>query len=179
MTITKNEGRPWTMIVAAAVLSIGLFAATLTGSSVAPTARADYDVLGTNVSWTELSYCIGHIPQCVAGKDAQQWAESVADWKFGSGNPSLHNGRGDAFRHCAWNGAMAQRIGKSGALAISENHEVKGSQPAREAAMDTFNNNVGATIGDQSNAAPIADKWGYVLEGCYKRAISGGLVSLT
>lgn len=61
---------------------------------------------------------------------------------------SLHNGFGDAFRHCYWNGLMTIGEGKSVAQTIATRHEDKASgQPAKEKTMDLRNNSIGRNIG--------------------------------
>ena len=72
-------------------------------------------------------------------------ALSEAQKRFGKG--SLHNGAGDAFRHCYWTALLARDIGKEGALEFTTAHEGKPGNPADEKAMDLHNNGVGADIG--------------------------------
>jgi hypothetical protein len=71
-------------------------------------------------------------------------ALDTARTRFGKG--SLHNGAGDAFRHCFWNAMMARDIGKTRALEYSTAHEAGSSAPL-ETEMDLYNNSVGAGIG--------------------------------
>jgi hypothetical protein len=65
--------------------------------------------------------------------------------RFGGG--SLHNGAGDAFRHCYWNALLARDIGKDNALEFTTAHENRPGNPVDERDMDLWNNAVGADIG--------------------------------
>jgi len=59
---------------------------------------------------------------------------------------SLHNGNGDAYRHCVWSCLMASSIGVEQAKDIGDNHEEAGNrsnQPKKEEAMDRNNNKEG------------------------------------
>ncbi|MGV0362984.1 DUF6973 domain-containing protein [Corynebacterium minutissimum] len=56
------------------------------------------------------------------------------------GATSLHNGKGDAFRHCSWNALMTMRIGADAAERIATNHETVAQGPADETRMDLYNN---------------------------------------
>jgi hypothetical protein len=81
-------------------------------------------------------------------EDAANKALSEAAHRFGQG--SLHNGSGDAFRHCYWNALLARDIGKDNALEFTTAHENRPGNPADERAMDLWNNAVGANIGAAS-----------------------------
>jgi hypothetical protein len=74
-------------------------------------------------------------------------AKALAEAKKRFGGGSLHNGSGDAFRHCYWNALMARDIDKEEALEFSTAHESDPNNPADEMAMDLHNNAVGADIG--------------------------------
>lgn len=68
---------------------------------------------------------------------------------------SLHNGRGDAFRHCYWNALMTLHLGRDQAAKVANNHEeLADSQPAPEREMDLFNNAFGR---DRAGAAASSD----------------------
>ncbi|MDO4821264.1 MAG: hypothetical protein Q4A03_04405 [Rothia sp. (in: high G+C Gram-positive bacteria)] len=60
---------------------------------------------------------------------------------------SLHNGEGDAFRHCYWNALMYLHFGNPDAETIANNHESVADGPEEETAMDLHNNAVGREIG--------------------------------
>ncbi|MBL3960828.1 hypothetical protein FH728_25105, partial [Bacteroides thetaiotaomicron] len=63
------------------------------------------------------------------------------------GATSLHNGKGDAFRHCSWNALMTMRIGADAAERIATNHETVAQGPADETSMDLYNNAQGRFLG--------------------------------
>jgi hypothetical protein len=143
-----------------------------------PTAVADPTIYvpgsGT-LTWAEFTYCASHIGECNNAKDAAQWAEGVTIGKYGGNNEELHNGVPDAFRHCLWSGAMAQRMGTDTALTIANNHELLDSAPGSEASMDSYNNHIGVTIGEQSNGVGTSDTWGWIMHECSERADTGAL----
>lgn len=59
----------------------------------------------------------------------------------------LHNGNGDAFRHCLWNYGMAIDVGQEFAKKWSDAHEYGSEgQPLIERNMDLFNNAVGLQL---------------------------------
>jgi hypothetical protein len=70
---------------------------------------------------------------------------------------SLHNGRGDAFRHCFWNALMTRRIGRSQASKVATGHENANKGPAAERSMDLYNNLKGREIGQASSSDSNAD----------------------
>ncbi|MCS4293991.1 RHS repeat-associated protein, partial [Comamonas sp. BIGb0152] len=59
----------------------------------------------------------------------------------------LHNGVGDAFRHCYWSCIMSLRMGVEQAKKVGDTHEVYGTQkrkqPEKEEIMDYHNNSKG------------------------------------
>ncbi|MEM9459112.1 MAG: hypothetical protein AAGF11_33345 [Myxococcota bacterium] len=59
----------------------------------------------------------------------------------------LHNGQGDAFRHCYWSALLARDIGAENAEAFTSAHEAWAGNPQGEKAMDIHNNRVGIAIG--------------------------------
>jgi len=61
--------------------------------------------------------------------------------------PSLHNERGDAFRHCYWNALMVKAVDAKLAKEFTDAHEERPGQPTREKKMDLHNNAVGREIG--------------------------------
>lgn len=64
--------------------------------------------------------------------------------------PALHNGSGDAFRHCFWSALLGRDIGESNTLRFTTAHEGFSANPSGERAMDLSNNAVGAKIGAAS-----------------------------
>lgn len=61
---------------------------------------------------------------------------------------SLHNGSGDAFRHCFWSAMNTRDQGKDLAKSFGDAHEDFAGKPAAEKTMDVHNNSVGYEIGD-------------------------------
>lgn len=94
-------------------------------------------------------------------------ALSEAARRFGRG--SLHNGAGDAFRHCYWNAVLARDIGKDNALQFTTAHESRPGNPPDEKVMDLHNNAVGARIGASNPNASDA-----VLANLCHQALIGG-----
>jgi len=67
---------------------------------------------------------------------------------------TLHNGSGDAFRHCFWSAMNARDQGKELAKNFGDAHEDFDGNPTNEKTMDLHNNGVGYEIGSQSPGAP-------------------------
>lgn len=63
---------------------------------------------------------------------------------------TLHNGTGDAFRHCYWNALMAIHINPDQAKKVADQHEDSSAGPENEKTMDRKNNEVGREIGKNS-----------------------------
>ena len=79
---------------------------------------------------------------------AEQWVRDQ-----GLPASALHNGAGDAFRHCLWSCLMARNIGARNAALIADEHENAGrreGQPSDEEAMDRANNVVGRVCAAKS-----------------------------
>jgi len=67
---------------------------------------------------------------------------------FPGGKKGLHNGPGDAIRHCLWSCLMVEKCGAFPAWAAGTGHEIYGnggwfSNPSDETAMDLYNNQKG------------------------------------
>ena len=60
---------------------------------------------------------------------------------------SLHNGEGDAFRHCYWSALMTRDIGFLNTKTITDAHENFEGNPDDEKTMDLHNNLQGIMIG--------------------------------
>lgn len=60
---------------------------------------------------------------------------------------SLHNGIGDAFRHCYLTALLTRDIGEARALELTNLHEDFCGNPEDERTMDLHNNSVGAELG--------------------------------
>lgn len=82
---------------------------------------------------------------------------------------SLHNGEGDAFRHCYWNALMYLHFGNPDAETIANNHESVTDGPEEEVAMDLHNNAVGREIGRRVGTEDDAK------QGCQDAVTSGEL----
>jgi hypothetical protein len=72
-------------------------------------------------------------------------ALTEAQKRFGAA--TLHNGSGDAFRHCFWSAMNARDQGKDIAKQFGDAHEDWGGNPPAEKTMDLHNNGVGYGIG--------------------------------
>jgi hypothetical protein len=71
---------------------------------------------------------------------------------------NLHNGKGDAFRHAAWNGLSSLLIGHDLTQSLTTAHESKPSQYTfnfKEKEMDLFNNEKGLIVAGFSNLSNI------------------------
>jgi hypothetical protein len=71
--------------------------------------------------------------------------------------PELHNGRGDAFRHCFWSALLARDIGAQNARSFTNAHEAYSANPPRERAMDLHNNAAGIAIGAHREGSSDAE----------------------
>lgn len=88
---------------------------------------------------------------------------------------SLHNGKGDAFRHCYWNARMTIDFGKGTAKGFADRHEQNPDQPAIEKKMDLFNNNVGREVGEASSSyVDAVERCSYKLRHHRLRIIKNG-----
>lgn len=125
--------------------------------------------------------CITNVAACAAANDASPWALGMAQWLFrGEG---MDGTRADAFRHCAWSGAITQRVGAAAAEDVTTAHET--NAPDRDnlddyasMGMDLANNATGRTVGERANAEGGSDTWGWIINECYSRATTGQLVVL-
>lgn len=103
----------------------------------------------------EKLYLISHPTHIVAIKEAADFALAEAVRRFRG--PGLHNGEGDAFRHCLWSALMARDIGPENALIFSTAHEAYSANPPGEREMDLHNNSVGIGIGMTNRNASNAE----------------------
>ncbi|CAF1158807.1 unnamed protein product [Rotaria sordida] len=70
---------------------------------------------------------------------------------------TLHNGIGDAFRHCYWNALMTISIGREQAKKVADLHEDHNTEgPQNERIMDLNNNEIGRQVGSESKTADEA-----------------------
>ena len=116
--------------------------------------------------WEKINQVLVNGPVvALKAKDLAEQALKLAAARFPQSE--LHNGKGDAFRHCVWSALMRTRIssgyhllvaGEVGATFIYRDyayligylHEsLDTDQPHIEYAMDMNNNNIGLSIGDK------------------------------
>lgn len=151
----------------------GLLAIPLMSVVVAPTASASgYNDIYNSAS--EYAACIKVVGvsgpyRCVQARNHANAAASAAASIYPK---SLHNGKGDAFRHCYWNARMTKDFGSSLAYKIATNHENVSSGPARERAMDLANNREGRNVGVKASSMTAAYNM------CKWRADTGRLKTL-
>ena len=120
----------------------------------------------------EFGYCIrpSNISKCLTAKTDASTATTAAEVEFPD---TLHNGKGDAFRHCYWSALMTRHLGEAQAKIFGDLHENSElEQPQEERAMDLANNASGRAIGTAS-----ADE-DEVYEACYSAASQGKLVTI-
>ena len=89
---------------------------------------------------------------------------------------TLHNGIGDAFRHCMWSAQLTISLGWRDAKGFTDRHEHTGDhngQPRAERNMDQFNNARGREIGKQLRGKPNANA--RAVAECHHSAKYGGL----
>jgi RHS repeat-associated protein len=104
---------------------------------------------------------------CARARAAEAYALAEA-----SGLPGLHNGPGDAFRHCYWMCETTKKCGFAEALIAGTCHEFEDpNQPGDERRMDWYNNAVGRTLG---LGGPPCDDGSYC-----SRACKGGIINNT
>ncbi|GGM35277.1 DUF6973 domain-containing protein [Microbacterium saperdae] len=138
-------------------------------TSVQPFASG-YNDLVMNV--VEMLACVQFVDlvSCNIAKGNADTAAADAANRFSS--TSLHNGKGDAYRHCYWNALMTRHIGANAAMKIAANHESLSSGPAKEKTMDTYNNAKGRTAGSNASSDSAARST------CYTWANNGTLRTL-
>lgn len=78
---------------------------------------------------------------------------AIAEARKRFGKATLHNGSGDAFRHCFWSAMNARDEGADLPLEFGAAHEDVAGNPPAEKAMDLFNNGVGFAIGARYTGA--------------------------
>ena len=93
----------------------------------------------------EKDFLFWHPIAAVAFNSNASTALEVAGKRFGP--TTLHNGSGDAFRHCYWSAMNARDQGAELARKFGEAHEDWVGNPPAEKAMDLHNNGQGFTIG--------------------------------
>lgn len=139
-------------------------------ASTSVTARSGYsDIV---MSTVEKAACVIHVDLISCNRAASDAAEASASARKNFASSTLHNGKGDAFRHCYWNARMTISIGENGAMKIASNHEAISNGPAREKSMDLANNSTGRSIGKSKKT------YSKSLTECRNRANNGKLVTL-
>ncbi|CAF0989857.1 unnamed protein product [Didymodactylos carnosus] len=106
-------------------------------------------------TWLEGIKCffsVGPFDCSTAKKDAQTAAQE-AEYHYPA---TIHNGVGDAYRHCLWNALMTLHIGADQAKTVADNHEDLGEGPAHEKQMDLKNNLIGREIGTKATSEAAA-----------------------
>jgi RHS repeat-associated protein len=128
---------------------------------------------GENANPSERKYCSKASPR----RKYRCWRATVlADKALKSAEKhfpdSIHNGAGDAFRHCFWSGMMTERWGSKQAKTFTDLHERNPDQPPRERRMDVRNNRKGRQYGRNSKSD------GEISRKCYDTAKAGKLSTL-
>lgn len=166
----RSDGHAKRTVVGALAV-LGIAGAALVASVQPASATSGYSDLG--ISDAEWSECVASYGvQCQQAKSSAEWAEQVTAWRFGVNG---HNDVSDAFRHCAWMGSLATRVGETRAEDIGFLHERHTPNPYSEWAMDVLNNQVGAYYGQLAVDMQLSDQWGYVISVCESEARSGNL----
>ncbi|EON65088.1 hypothetical protein W97_04323 [Coniosporium apollinis CBS 100218] len=125
----------------------------------------------------EMAWCLipWNIDDCYKAQKHANTAGSQAATYYPS---SLHNGKGDAFRHCYWNARMTVDLGSSKAKKIGDNHEDGSNGPEAEKRMDRANNASGRTIGSNASGGSKSAKYTSARNACKSATDSGRLVTL-
>jgi len=128
-------------------------------------------------SITEIGWCLipWHWSACSAAQGHADAASAAAQSLFPS---SLHNGKGDAFRHCYWNARMTIDFGADKAKTIADNHEDGSDGPEAEKNMDRSNNASGRKIGGSASGSNKEKKYASAKTACQNAANNGQLVTL-
>jgi hypothetical protein len=115
-----------------------------------PITTADYD---GGPGDAEKKYCRNPLKyfRCRTARNLADEALNSATNRFSE--ESLHNGRGDAYRHCIWSGHMTVLWDRGQAKKFGDLHEDKPNNPRSEKAMDQHNNKYGRDVGD------LYDNW--------------------
>ncbi len=91
---------------------------------------------------------------------------------------SLHNGKGDAFRHCYWNARMAIDLDSDTAKTIADNHEDGSNGPEAEKNMDRANNASGRSVGQKAGGGGKGARYNNAQATCQSMTNTGALVTL-
>jgi hypothetical protein len=164
MVRIKKAGRRAVVSAAGMLMGAGLVIGT-GGQAHAESGGASSD----EIAWCAMNF------SCLIVNDATSWASSTAEWKYPE---SLHNGKGDAFRHCIWAGALANRVGYDRAFTQVMVHEDPATEPMNEVSMDVANDLTGLGIGDRSRTEGGSDSWGWIMSECATQADGRALAGL-
>ena len=94
---------------------------------------------------SEKDFLFWHPFAALAFNSNAETALKEAQRRFGDN--TLHNGSGDAFRHCFWSAMNARDEGADLARLFGQAHEDFTGNPAAEKSMDLHNNDIGIAIG--------------------------------
>jgi hypothetical protein len=146
--------------------------ALISTTSASPLPQSSSGSSGYFPSVTEIGWCLipWHISDCVKAQGHADEAGKAAGQLFPVA--SLHNGKGDAFRHCYWNARMTIDLGAGDAKSIADNHEDGSDGPEAEKTMDRANNASGRSIGGSTKSYSSAKT------ACLNAANAGTLVTL-
>ncbi|WCT06142.1 DUF6973 domain-containing protein [Rhodococcus qingshengii] len=166
MRVLQLRGKSIVGVGAAGAVALGI---SLAG---APAAHA-------GPSWSELQYCTLGAVDCAYGNDAANWASSITQWRYQDYGPkAFHGGIADAYRHCTWGAALAQRVGEDRAMTLLTVHELDASDGDDHVQMDMENDRTGVSIGARANSRGGSDTWGWIMKQCAAQADSGQLTTL-
>ncbi|RPB03970.1 hypothetical protein L873DRAFT_1825894 [Choiromyces venosus 120613-1] len=132
---------------------------------------------GYSASGAETSYCMWPSRWIVCNKAKGHATEALTAAQQNFPANTLHNGKGDAFRHCYWNARMTVDMGQDTAKTFADLHEEGGGGPAAEGEMDLANNASGRKFGEEvkSGGGDDGDKYARALAKCKSAANSGVL----
>lgn len=87
---------------------------------------------------------------------------------------SLHNGKGDAYRHCIWSGHMQIEWSTAQAKKFGDLHEDFDGNPPREKRMDYHNNWVGRVMGENVGSGTKEERKERIRDRCQAATGAGG-----
>lgn len=110
-----------------------------------------------------------NMPNCAKAKSAADDASARARGKFPQA--TLHEGKGDAYRHCYWSARMTIDMGLGEAQGFGDRHEAA-SPAGPDKNMDLENNATGRSVGQSHRSHNSAS------DRCEDLARNGKLVTL-
>jgi hypothetical protein len=125
-----------------------------------------------NLRQAEKDFVFWHPLAAIDFKSNADTALAEAQKRFSKS--SLHNGSGDAFRHCFWSAMNARDQGEDIAKQAGDAHEDFTGNPVNEKNMDLHNNRVGYGIGKYLHG--VSDRHLAVL--CIEAWAGGKLIQL-